>query len=99
MTADENHPQSVIRDFVVGKNRRFGCEAVALHQARDLGFFRAEGLLAPNYIQREVARCTHDPRRRIFRNAAVRPALQRPRECLLHDVLSEIQMLNPKDPG
>ena len=73
MTTHKHHPQSIVGDFMLRKNRSDRCGLTALYQARDLGFFRAENLFPPDHVEREISRRSHDPRRRIFRNPAVWP--------------------------
>src|SRR6266542_959964 len=55
MTAHEHHPQSIVGDFVFGKNCSVGCRSVEIDQAGDLGFFRAETLFTPDHSERAIA--------------------------------------------
>src|SRR5437762_10997535 len=98
MAAHEHHPQTVVREFLVGENRHVGRGALSLHQPDEFGFLVAENLFAPDHIQRQVAGSPHDPRGRIFRNAVKRPRLQRSGQRFLNHVFGQAEVLDAENP-
>jgi len=70
------------RVLVVGELRR-PCEQLRLARER---------LLAPDPVDRAVARRRDDPRARVRGRAVARPPLQRNREGILHRILGEVEI-------
>jgi hypothetical protein len=97
MKADEEHAQRVIgEEVLVSDSSRVSqrsCSAVICV------FFALPGLFTAQSIEREVLRRLREPCGGVFRDAAIRPRLQRPHERLLHDVLSELQMVRAEMRG
>src|SRR5688572_4633480 len=65
----------------------------------DLTFLVAEDFFAPDEIEGEIFRHLCDPRRRISRDAVVRPGLQRPGQRFLNHVFGTVQVFDAEDPG
>jgi hypothetical protein len=60
---------------------------------------RGERAVAANAIDRAVARGRHQPRARVGRHAALRPALGGDREGLLRGFLGEVEVAEEADQG
>src|SRR5215469_3782622 len=92
--AHEHHSQSIIRDFVLGKNWGFRRSAVAFDLPRDFRCFCTKNFITPDYVEREIARRAHDPRGRIFRNAPIWPGLQSARQRFLNYIFCQSEMFD-----
>src|SRR6516165_12602201 len=99
MTAGEHHAQQIVFDRVRGKeflDDRGECP-LALQKPAQLRRKGASRALAPQDVQCAILRGGHEPRRRVFRQPANSPHLQRAAEGVLHDVLCQREVVDPKD--
>ena len=99
VTACENQPQPIVLEFGFELSGivSAGFGRPLLERRDDRRLFIVEELFAPDQIQREVLRGLREPRRGIFRNAVIRPRLERPDERFLHDVFRQLQALDAED--
>ena len=100
MTADKEHSQAVVADFVLIEDRlaRRRISRGLLDRRDDCPLLVREGFLPSHDIQRQVLCRLRQPRRRIFRHAIKRPDAQGSRKRLLHHILRELEMIDAKVP-
>ena len=93
MTAHENHPEFVVSKLLLdvrfarddgARPRQFGDDPVGL---------AAEDLVAANDVDGDIVRDAKEPAGRVFRDAVIRPGLQRPQHRLLDRLLRERDVL------
>ena len=99
MTAREHHPKLLVADRGRGKGlvHDRGDRPLGFEQPPYLGREGACRPLAPEDVECPVLRRRHEPRRRVFRNAANPPHLQRSAEGVLYDVFCERQIVHAED--
>ena len=95
MAAGEHQPQLVVGDSDRIENffDRIGDRPLGLQQASQVRCERSCRALAPQNVESAILCRLHQPRRRILRNAAEFPNLQRAAEGVLHDVFCQREVV------
>jgi hypothetical protein len=96
VAAGEDQPQSLV-GHAGGHGDLFSRLGLGRRERGQLGDAGAEATLAPEPVDRSVARHGDDPRRGIAGDAVVRPARERRRERVLDRVLGDVPVAERSD--